>query len=126
MKKIDAPWVGASLPAFGESSYCLVLKGTNLHKFNKQYPQKRVRRTTVATRPFVACLRRYYLSRGSREAENASWSYPASNPIRPKPIVFYTIPGFASFTDAAEAFCYSAVLKAYYAGSDFKVIQFTR
>ena len=118
-------WPGASLPEFGESSYCLVLGGLDRIKFNKQYPHKRIRRFSSATRPFVACLRRYYLSRGNPKAETTEWSYPPGQLIRPNPQIVYSIPNFASFVDASEAASYCAALNAYCAAS-VRVLQTVR
>jgi hypothetical protein len=105
-------WQAARLPEYGESSYCLVLKGTD-RTFKKRYPKRPIRTALRATRPYAPCLRRYFLAIGSPKAETISWGIPPATPIRPFPNIVYTVEDFASFADAAEALCYASVLKAY-------------
>jgi hypothetical protein len=114
-------WPGARLPECGESSYLLVLKGAS-RDFNKRYPKHPIRRTSRATKPDRACLRRYYLIQGNSKANKTGWSYPPGQLIRPNPKIVYSIPEFASFFDATEASLYANVFKAYL-GKSVKVVQ---
>jgi len=102
-----------------KSSYEIVRRATDKKAFIKKYGRKKaVRHKAITSNLKTPCLRRYLLSRGSRDAANQRWAYPPGQLIAAKPQVYFVVfisprKPFASFIDVIEAVMFANSLRVF-------------